>query len=681
VYALHEHAEAWAPVPLEPPDARASALTSWVEGLRAFGYPEVREGAVVLRRGARPWRVSEGLLAQLRTPAGAHLQRLGDAAEWLLDHEGSLLDERLRVVGAVRLDGSHTLHDGQDDAGMVEVRVLDGLGVMASVDAITARALRLLEEADTPRVAVRRAALEIGVPVENLPGMEADAAPVVQELVRLGVLAAGSDPEPPPVPLVLGALAAAGRALAELGYEEGAVRELLRQPGPRPVDAADREGILRRVDAGRPEHLLALLFLLDAGMEREGAVAVLGEAHLATLLASGLLTETDEGIEATVHLAPYEGLLLASDRASGHDGPTRVPGAHVATWMADRLTVRRPVARALDLGTGCGALALLAARHAEHVVATDVNPRALAFAAANAELNGVTNVELRQGSWFEPVAGERFDLVVSNPPFVISPERRYLYRDGGTTDEVSRTVLEGVVDLLAEGGDATVLVNWRQPVDDLRPVPAAWLEGAPVDAWLLVRGIDDARTHAQAWNAPYRDDPPVFAERVDAWERALADAGVDRIGKGAVVARRTGRPGTVRTTPLELDRLGSRAGEQLDRMLTAAGRLAELGADPLALAGTVASVVPGATVTQTLTVGEGGLEPARAQLLVPEGLGLELGMDPHAVPLVSALATPRPLGEAAGDVAASLGLPIDAVAPAALGLAGVLVQLGVLELH
>jgi len=73
--------------------------------------------------------------------------------------------------------------------------------------------------------------------------------------------------------------------------------------------------------------------------------------------------------------------------------------------------------------------------HAERVVATDVNERALAFAAFNLALNGVENVELRAGSFLEPVAGEQFDLVVANPPWLpgaaVSPLERAVYDPGG----------------------------------------------------------------------------------------------------------------------------------------------------------------------------------------------------------------------------------------------------------
>ena len=98
--------------------------------------------------------------------------------------------------------------------------------------------------------------------------------------------------------------------------------------------------------------------------------------------------------------------------------------------------------RALDVGTGNGVQALLIADHSEHVVATDVNPRALGFTELNAALSGLDNVECRRGSLFEPVEGEQFGLITCNAPFVVSPERRWTYRDGSHDgDELSAQIV------------------------------------------------------------------------------------------------------------------------------------------------------------------------------------------------------------------------------------------------
>ena len=118
--------------------------------------------------------------------------------------------------------------------------------------------------------------------------------------------------------------------------------------------------------------------------------------------------------------------------------PTTSPAYTLTSRLCDCLTPRSAASSALDVGTGSGVQALLAARQAAHVVATDINPRALAFTELNAALNGFTNIEVRLGSLFEAVAGERFDLITCNPPYVVSPESRWAYRDSGLQgDEVS----------------------------------------------------------------------------------------------------------------------------------------------------------------------------------------------------------------------------------------------------
>jgi methylase of polypeptide subunit release factors len=145
------------------------------------------------------------------------------------------------------------------------------------------------------------------------------------------------------------------------------------------------------------------------------------------------------------------------------------------------LTPRQHVKTALDLGSGCGYLAILAARHADRVVATDVNPRAVAYTAFNATLNGVTNIECRVGDWLSALeAGEAFDLVVCNPPYVIAPTSSVLFRDDPVADGgSSRALVQRVPDVLQPAGVAVVLVGWTHAAHQ------HWAE--PLMAWLDAR--------------------------------------------------------------------------------------------------------------------------------------------------------------------------------------------------
>jgi release factor glutamine methyltransferase len=112
-----------------------------------------------------------------------------------------------------------------------------------------------------------------------------------------------------------------------------------------------------------------------------------------------------------------------------------VPRPETELLVERALALGHPgVLRVADLGTGSGAIALALAheRPVWHIIATDVSASALAVARTNAGRLGLTAVDFRRGSWFEPLAGERFDLLVSNPPYVAaddpamtSPELRH----------------------------------------------------------------------------------------------------------------------------------------------------------------------------------------------------------------------------------------------------------------
>ena len=159
-------------------------------------------------------------------------------------------------------------------------------------------------------------------------------------------------------------------------------------------------------------------------------------------------------------------LWVASDLAA-HQQPGVLRHDHVlgigqASTTLVRITIRRPVARALDLGTGFGIQTFHLLHHAEDVTATDISERALAFTRFNLLLNAAElhldpanledRVSLRRGSMLEPVAGEELKLVVSNPPFVITPRSKgeaaadqFTYRDGGLPgDEIVASLVRAL---------------------------------------------------------------------------------------------------------------------------------------------------------------------------------------------------------------------------------------------
>ena len=198
----------------------------------------------------------------------------------------------------------------------------------------------------------------------------------------------------------------------------------------------------------------------------------------------------------------------------------------------------------MDLGTGCGVQALHLAEHSGSVVATDVNARALRITRFNAALNGIADVEVRDGSLFEPVADERFDRIATNPPFVISPAtgERLVYRDSGLPgDAVVEQIVRTAPDHLTDGGWCQVLTNWVIA----RHVPweerlGGWLSD-DCDALTVQREVLDPAAYVELWlKDAGLHGAHDYLDRYDAWLSWLDDQGVEGIGFGWLNLRRRG---------------------------------------------------------------------------------------------------------------------------------------------
>ncbi len=165
--------------------------------------------------------------------------------------------------------------------------------------------------------------------------------------------------------------------------------------------------------------LLIRLFLFNEPVEATTLLGVFSANDLDALAAMNLI-RLDAGVVVS-DLALFEcaGLLLATDaKVRPPAGVNRVMPLLPESFDFVGSVSRRPVDSALDLCTGSGVHALVMARHAQHVVATDINPRALRFAQFNAWLNGVANIEFAQGDLFGALEGRAFDLILANPPYM-----------------------------------------------------------------------------------------------------------------------------------------------------------------------------------------------------------------------------------------------------------------------
>ena len=390
-----------------------------------------------------------------------------------------------------------------------------------------------------------------------------------------------------PPPVVTPEQATSLRAdLSESGWGVEAVTTLLGEAADAALRREIRLPALRSVRASlaagtdsSPVAVLTALFMLGEPVLATALDAALPRTGAAGAAVIGLVGEPDEAgyVRARVDLRPHEAVddageirwWVASDLGELVTGralaPDHVLGIGGAGLTLAGLTPRTRVRSALDLGCGCGIQTLYLLRHAEHVVATDISERALAFTAFNAALAGVCvtgdpdagsgggggRLELLRGSLLEPVAGRRFDLIASNPPFVLTPPAvreaglpLMEYRDAG--GPILPVLVAGLREHLEPGAAAVMLGNWEhRGADSWREAVATWIpEG--LDGWVIEREVQDPVEYATMWlrdgGLTLERDAEGFDAALGAWIDDFEVRGVQGVGFGYLIVHRPLRP-------------------------------------------------------------------------------------------------------------------------------------------
>jgi hypothetical protein len=473
--------------------------------------------------------------------------------------------------------------------------------------------------------------------------------------------------------------------LRALDYTVDGVQSLL---GTEASAALDRGSSLaareRLVDDESPLATVVSVFLLGqtVSSRRLRDALVLDGDDLADLLVPG----AEDDVSSAVELAPHAvdgNWLLASDWSSVRTGgPLRadhVLGAGGASVMLAQCTVRPQVARALDLGTGCGVQALSLSSHVDEVVATDVSPRALEFAQFNAALNDV-GFDLRRGNLLEPVGGETFDLIVSNPPFVVgSPaDTRLDYRDSGLLgDDVCRRIVTDADSHLVDGGWCQLLANWEiREGDEWFAGPSRWLAASPLDAWVIQREVQDPATYVETW---LRDAGVpagiIYDAEFTAWYRGLRERRVLGIGFGLISLRRGGHADPIRRFQHADQAMAQPVGPEVERWFARQDRLrAGTAPDVLLMR---ARVAPDVRVDVRRSPGE-----ARAEEIVvlrEAGFRWAATLDPFGVEVLDRTDPETTLGEVVAQAAQAFGIPVDEALTSAVAVLRRMVEEGFLQ--
>ena len=510
---------------------------------------------------------------------------------------------------------------------------------------------------------------------------------------------------------------------------DAALRREIRLPALRAVRAALAAGA-----APSPVAVLTALFMLGDPVPATALDAALPRTTAAGATAIGLVGEPDESgcVRALVDLRPHEAVddagevrwWVASDLGELVTGralaPDHVLGVGGAGLTLAGLTPRTRVGTALDLGCGCGIQTLYLLRHAEHVVATDISARALAFTAFNTALAGVSvtgapgagsdiapssgldseadaasesgsdagRLELLRGSLLEPVAGRRFDLIASNPPFVLTPPAvreaglpLMEYRDAG--GPVLPVLVSGLGEHLEPGSTAVMLGNWEHRpgspqgagahdcasdpaigstiapgADDSswRAAVAAWIpEG--LDAWVIQREVQDPVEYATMWLrdgglTPERDAAG-FDAALGAWIGDFEARGVEGVGFGFLIVHRPQRPREPWRLLEEVTTSGRGApGPHVAEVLAARELLA--GLDDEAVAAVHPVLAPDVTEERHLV--PGAADPTVILLRQGGGLGRTIRATTAVAALAGVADGELSVGQVASAVAALSGL-------------------------
>jgi methylase of polypeptide subunit release factors len=469
-------------------------------------------------------------------------------------------------------------------------------------------------------------------------------------------------------------------ALVSAEYTDEPIRRAL---GVDPIQTGshfDTQVYARRVAEPGRLHALVRLFILGQALDRDEARAAFHPLDLADAEALHLIQSAGDPVVRDLVVTMTMGMWLVHSVSAEDSPPTadHVLGPGPASRTLAALTVRTPGGRALDLGTGCGVQALLAADHADTVVATDINERALFCTELNALLNEVDRLDVRDGSFFEPVEGERFDLVVSNPPFVISPDTSFEYRDAGMRgDDVSREVVRGAAEHLLPGGFATVLCNWIvREGEQWQYAPARWVGDLGCDAMLIHSDSQDPLAYAGTWLTRTRG--PEYGEALDRWIEYHRSLGTDSIVTGSVILRRReGGRSWLRSDHVPAVRSDS-ASEHLLRLFHNQDYLQRATSDRELLDGRFR--LAGDIQVQEIQVPhDGGWGTRESTVKLSSGLAFEGRSDPFVLRVMAGCDGNHRLSDLVRRAAREMGLEEPTVTPLVVDVVRQVLSLGFLE--
>ena len=458
-------------------------------------------------------------------------------------------------------------------------------------------------------------------------------------------------------------LSASPKQLVEFFGEAGFTHEQFKR-NPTLRDLPSRRlgnlpDLLGRTAELTPLHVLLRWFFLGAPLESESVAGLVPAPLVTQMVEMGMLIPDGGRLTPTVMLTPLENLLFAADPARTLESPeasAMVSWPNPTTRALQMFTIRRPSQATLDLGTGCGILAVLASHHSRQVVATDLNPRATEFARFNVWLNGVKNVDCLTGDTFEPVQGRTFDLIVSNPPFFVTPSSEQMYCENSMElDGYCRELIRAAPSYLNENGFLQITLEWVQVRgQSWQDRLAGWLEDTGCDAWVLRSYARSAAAYASERIGRIMPYSPLTAnQRFDEWMAYYRARQVEEIQGGILAMHRRSGRNWIRIE--EVSSLDCREpfGESVLELFANQGSL-ETDRSMDQMMAWKPRLPSDVRIDQQLRLEAGEWKPSLMQLRRPGGLPSSLTLDPLVADFLRRCDGSRTLGDLGRDLAATV---------------------------
>jgi hypothetical protein len=482
--------------------------------------------------------------------------------------------------------------------------------------------------------------------------------------------------------------------LRAIDYEEGArAREFLLSEGYTEANLGSR-GIgelpsvkIRNLPKLRdlthePCSLNTLLrwFWLGERQERSAAEQTVPQWFTDFALGCGLLRQEGQSLIPQHLLVHIEGFFIASDhptKVEQHDSGL-VLWPNPTSKLLARFAIRRPSKATLDLGAGNGILALGASAFSEQVVATDLNDRATESAIFNARLNGVRNVECLTGDSFSPVKGRKFDLILSNPPFFITPSTAYMFCDNPMElDSLCRSLAKEAPARLNEGGYFQMLCEWAQ-VGELpwQERISEWVHGTGCDAWVLKGQTHELPDYTHMRITETLATPEQDNQLYEQYMAYYRKRNVKAIHSGLVALRR--REGQNRLVIDEAPETPSTPFGDTVLAMFAARDFLEGHSSAESMGAVKPRISPDVRLESFHNAAGGKWHPSGLTLRLTKGFPFFVDVQPLLAEFLGRCDGTRTFNELCADLAGRLKQPVEAVAPECLKIVRTMIERGLL---